>query len=78
MSSEQRILMEKSRKSLLNISKVNISAHYDLNQNSNGLIKEILFFSNGSHLEWMVWLSDIPGPLTWTETISGPSKTHLA
>jgi hypothetical protein len=26
----------------------------------------------------MVWLSDIPGPLTWTETISGPSKTHLA
>jgi hypothetical protein len=51
-------------KSLLNISKVKISAHYDLNQNSNGLIKEFLFFSNGSHLEWMVWLSDIPGQLT--------------
>jgi hypothetical protein len=26
----------------------------------------------------MVWLSDIPVQLTWTETISGPSKTHLA
>jgi hypothetical protein len=37
---------------------VKIWAHFDLYKSSNGLLKKFLFFSNSSHLEWRVELSD--------------------